>query len=97
MCKPILAFLVGALMAAGPAPVSFVAAQTATTIPAGELIDINSASKTELMTLPDVGEARSNAILKGRPYRGKDELVSKRIVPDNLYETIKDKIIARQK
>ncbi len=97
MRKPVSALFAGALLVAIPAPISFVAAQTTTTIPAVELIDINSASKAELMTLPGIGEARSNAILKGRPYRGKDELVSKKIVPDNLYETIKDKIVARQK
>ncbi|KMO27856.1 ComEA family DNA-binding protein, partial [Methylobacterium aquaticum] len=61
------------------------------------LIDLNSASKEELETLKGIGAARSEAIIKGRPYRGKDELLSKKIVPSNVYDDIKDKVIARQK
>ncbi len=62
-----------------------------------ELIDINSASEKELATLPGIGEARSKAIVKGRPYKGKDELVQKKILTQNVYDGIKDKIIAKQK
>ena len=60
-------------------------------------IDINSATKTELVTLKGVGDARADAIIKGRPYKGKDELVQKGIVPEAVYNDIKDKIIAKQK
>jgi DNA uptake protein ComE-like DNA-binding protein len=62
-----------------------------------DLIDINSASKTELMTLPGIGDVRADAIIKGRPYKGKDELVQKKIITDGVYQPIKDKIIAKQK
>ena len=61
------------------------------------LIDVNSASAAELETLPGIGKARAEAIVKGRPYKGKDELVQKNIVPQNVYDDIKDKIIAKQK
>ena len=44
-----------------------------------------------------IGEARSAAIVKGRPYKGKDELVEKKIIPQDVYDKIKDKIIAKQK
>jgi competence protein ComEA len=61
------------------------------------LIDINSASKAELDALPGIGAARSEAIIKGRPYKGKDDLVNKKIIPQNVYDGIKAKIIAKQK
>ena len=61
------------------------------------LIDINSASKKELSELPKIGEARSNAIIKGRPYNGKDELVTKKILTQGVYDGIKDLVIAKQK
>lgn len=60
------------------------------------LIDINSASEKDLATLPGIGEARAKAIVKGRPYKGKNELKDKKIVPDNVYDGIKDKVIAKQ-
>jgi competence protein ComEA len=61
-----------------------------------ELIDINRASRKELMELPGIGEARADAIIKNRPYKGKDELEQKKLVPANVYKDIKDKIIAKQ-
>jgi competence protein ComEA len=60
------------------------------------LVDINSASAQELDKLPGIGQARSQAIIANRPYKGKDELVQRKIVPQNIYDQIKDKIVARQ-
>src|SRR5215813_9898364 len=62
--------------------------------PAGELLDINSASAEELDKLPGVGATRAKAIIEHRPYFGKDDLVNKKIIPSNIYAQIKDKIIA---
>jgi len=61
-----------------------------------ELIDINRAKAEELMTLKGIGEARAAAIIKGRPYARKDDLVRKKIMPQSIYDEIKDKIIAKQ-
>jgi competence protein ComEA len=65
--------------------------------PKADLMDINSASEKDLATLTGIGEARAKAIVKGRPYKGKNELVDKKIVPQKVYDDIKDKIIAKQK
>ena len=67
-----------------------------------ELMDINSADKKALMTLPGIGEAYATAIIKNRPYSGKDDLMTasnkskKAIVPEKTYDGIKDMIIAKQ-
>ncbi|SDR51095.1 Helix-hairpin-helix motif-containing protein [Rhizobiales bacterium GAS191] len=70
---------------------------TTIVLAAEALLDLNSATKKELSALPGIGDVRSDAIIKGRPYKGKDELVQKGIVPDSVYQQIKDKIIAKQK
>jgi DNA uptake protein ComE-like DNA-binding protein len=61
-----------------------------------ELMDINSASEKELATLKGIGEVRAKAIVKNRPYKGKDELVQRKIIPQNVYDDVKDQIIAKQ-
>jgi DNA uptake protein ComE-like DNA-binding protein len=61
-----------------------------------KLMDINSASEKELATLKGIGDVRAKAIVKGRPYKGKDDLVAKKIIPDAVYADIKDQIIAKQ-
>jgi competence protein ComEA len=63
---------------------------------AGVKLDINSASKDELEKIPGIGPATSQKIIDGRPYRAKNELVSKKIVSKSEYEKIKDQIIAHQ-
>jgi competence protein ComEA len=73
------------------------AAKLATAPMSTALVDINSATKEELMKLPGIGNAYSKKILKGRPFKGKNELVSKNIVPKATYEKIRDLIIAKQK
>lgn len=61
-----------------------------------ELIDINSATQDELMTIPGIGEAYSGKIIKNRPYKTKTQLKTGKVIPESVYEKIKDKIIARQ-
>jgi DNA uptake protein ComE-like DNA-binding protein len=63
---------------------------------AAKLIDINHASEKDLMTLKGIGDVRAKAIIKGRPYSGKDDLVRKMIVPEAVYNDVKEQIIAKQ-
>ena len=64
--------------------------------PKVELMDINTASEMELASLKGIGPVRAKAIIKHRPYKGKDEIVAKAGVPKSVYDDIKDQIIAKQ-
>jgi competence protein ComEA len=79
------------------APAAAAPSTTGKSEKASELVDINSASPEELDKLPGVGPARTQAIIAGRPYNGKDDLINRKIISASVYNGIKNKIIARQK
>jgi DNA uptake protein ComE-like DNA-binding protein len=63
--------------------------------PAAALVDLNNASRDDLMTLDGIGEVRADAIIRARPFRAKTELVERRLIPESLYDKIADKVMAR--
>ncbi|NTV50794.1 MAG: helix-hairpin-helix domain-containing protein [Geobacteraceae bacterium] len=61
-----------------------------------KLVDINTATETELKAIPGVGDAYAAKIIAGRPYANKTQLKSRKVLPTNIYEQVKDTIIAKQ-
>jgi competence protein ComEA len=77
--------------ATAPAP----AAQPAAQRPAanqGTLVNLNTAPANELDKLPQIGDARAQAIIAKRPYRDWNDFVAKNVVPANAEAAIKDKV-----
>jgi len=100
--------ILGALAALLTLPAAAQTTQTTPTKPAptlttpnpaaspSALVDINTASADDLDKLPGIGKARAEAIIKGRPYKGKDDLLNRHILTPSVYNGIKGKIIAKQ-
>ena len=102
LCAALITLALPAVAAdkdAKAAPKAAAAAPAATPAAAksDDKIDINRAKADQLMTLEGIGDARAKAIIKGRPYKGKDDLVAKNVIPQAVYDKISDKIIAKQK
>src|SRR5262245_57656695 len=82
--RQLIRAVIFALAIAAPLPVAMVLAPSVQAEAA--LLDINSASASDLDALPGIGPARAAAIIKGRPYNGKDDLVNRKIIPQGVYD-----------
>lgn len=63
---------------------------------ATDKIDINTATADQLKVVPGIGDAYAKRIIDGRPYTAKNQLVSRGILPQGVYDKIKDQIIANK-
>ena len=92
----ILPLLLASLMLPVVAPARSFAAAAPQTSAVADKLDINTATADRLKALPGIGDAYSQKIIAGRPYRTKLDLVHKKIIPQGTYDKIKDQIIAKQ-
>ena len=86
-----------ALAQAKPAaPKAAAAKAAAAPAPAADLIDLNTATKEQLMAAKGIGTAYADKIIKGRPFKSKDELWRKKIMSKGAYDKLKGQIVAKQ-
>lgn len=98
--KRILVFVLAALLAVSMIHVGAMGQASpsgpTSSVTPDDKLDINTATKDQLKALPGIGDAYSQKIIDGRPYRTKRELVSKKIIPQATYMKVKERIIAKQ-
>jgi competence protein ComEA len=59
-------------------------------------LDLNSASKSQLQSLPGIDSATADRMVAGRPYSSEHELLEKRIVSRDEYSKIADRITVKK-
>jgi hypothetical protein len=59
-------------------------------------VDINKASRKQLMTLPGIDAKTAERIIAARPYYTKVELVTRKLIPEGTYLSLRREIIASQ-
>ncbi len=80
--------------AAAPAKSSTNSTSSKSSNASSSKLDINTATADQLKALPGIDAATAQKIIAGRPYHGKNDLVSKNIISKTEYDRIKDQIIA---
>ena len=64
--------------------------------PTSEPLDINTATPTQLKSLPGMGDVYVRRIIAGRPYTAKNQLVLRGVLPQAAYEQISARIVAHR-
>jgi competence protein ComEA len=97
--KRLIVLLIVALFSAGAltAPEAWAQAKSDMKSMGHDPLDLNTASEADLKMIPGIGDAYAKKIVQNRPYKRKDELVQKKVVPQATYDKIKDHVIAKQK
>jgi competence protein ComEA len=57
-------------------------------------INVNKASREELLTLPDLTEHQADRIIAERPFNDAHDMVTRHVVPESEYDKIRDRVIA---
>lgn len=59
-------------------------------------VDINSATADQLRAIPGIGSVYAKRIIASRPYTSKDQLVSKGVLPQGIYDKVKGYLVAHR-
>ena len=59
------------------------------------LVDLNSASESQLLDLPGIDRPAARRIIDGRPYRDKHDLLDKGVLSGATYQKIRDQVTAK--
>ncbi len=63
--------------------------KTAAPAAAMKLLNVNTVSASDLEKLPKIGEARAKQIIAGRPYKSVDDLIAKKVLPQDAFDAVK--------
>ncbi len=64
--------------------------------PASDPLDINTATPQQLNALPGFGPAYTRRVIAGRPYTAKNQLVTRGVIPQEVYQAVSDRIVAHR-
>lgn len=59
-------------------------------------LDLNSATKGQLLSLPGLTSAEADRVIADRPYSDPGELVTRHILPKTEYDKISDRVTAKR-